>query len=413
MSKIYTFLFSILLFSFTVQAQVEQVSVGENYAYQAYYNLSTGEVQQIKNDAWDLGFSAFDATDAGVLINESASFSESPLQLWVAETTNWNETISDMSLFTDENTLYNAEESWTEGAFNSIKDPNSPLDYGWGEYNTSDHFIEGNRIFVIQLREGNYIKIQIQKLENNEYTFRFASLDGSNETTATISKDDANGASLLYYSLGAKEVVEMPTAYDLVFQRYTDMIDAGDGNLVPYTVTGVLTGPNNKAVKADGIDPETVDYSDYLNDFSTTLSVIGQDWKFFDFSEGWLVDSDRAYFVANQENEVYKIVFYDFEGSSTGTTTLEKTLVGTITSTVAAENLEISVFPNPTSDFINVSNDVKISTVHIVDNNGRAILSKSIESTNGTINIQNLTSGIYFLLIESDKKVYSQPIIIQ
>lgn len=408
MNRIFTLLTSmLLLIGYFTEAQVVEVSVGPSYSQQAYFNIETGKTTVVNNDAWDIAFSNDGFADAGIFINESTSFMGTPLKLFVSQETNWENPITDLSSFIDENRIFNEEENWTEGAFNSVKDPDSNADYGWGVYNPSSHIIEGSKIYVLQLRDESYIKIEIQSLSNGEYTFRYADLDGENEKTVVVSKSDAGDVPLIHFSFSTDDLVEMPTDYDLIFQRYVAPIEDGSGDVVQYPVTGVLLAPNTSAVIAKGVNTEEVLEEDFADQYSTSVATIGYDWKYFDFSSGWVIDDTRAQFVKTAAGKTFKIVFFDFEGSSTGITTLEKTEVNGTSSLDKNENIQYSVFPNPTKDFIIVQAPVQQTTLTIYDESGRLILVESINSEKETIDVSQLHSGAYHLIFSQNDSVIS------
>ncbi|MFZ4106249.1 T9SS type A sorting domain-containing protein [Flavobacterium sp.] len=74
---------------------------------------------------------------------------------------------------------------------------------------------------------------------------------------------------------------------------------------------------------------------------------------------------------------------------------------------------DISVFPNPTKDIINVSNKLaSISSIEISDLNGRVVNKvNSIDAENVQINISDLSSGIYMMKIVSDKGTITKKVI--
>lgn len=399
----FTFLLILYLLTYMVtNAQVEQVSVGKSYSHQAFYKLSTGEVIQVPNEAWDIAFSNAGAQDAGIFINESSTFMTNPLKLYVAEETDWSTDIADVSKFTDDKILYNQELNWTEGAFNSIKDTSSTLDYGWGKYNLNKHFIEGNKIYVVKKRNGPFIKLQILQLKGGVYSFRYADLDGANEVNATASKNEAGENPLIYFSFETGSKVDMPSDYDLVFQRYTTPINNGTGTIIEYTVTGVLLAPHVTAVVADGVDPSTVLESDYSNLYSATPNTIGYDWKTFDFASGWIIDDDRANFVKTSDGSIYKIVFYDFEGSSSGIVTLEKTEIETVSSSeVPLPELKVFIYPNPTTDFIHFKGQQNDLDIGVYDDLGRLVLSKKIKQNSPQVSLNHLQSGQYTIVVSN------------
>ena len=211
--------------------QVDQVSIGPGYSQQAYYSLYTGEVEVVDNDAWDVSFSALGQQDAGVFFNESASLSAFALQVFETDATQWEDVPTNTDTYTEDVALQNPDLSWSEGAFNVVKDSASPFDYGWGVYNPQNNIVEGTKIFVIKTREGSFIKFQVESLEGDVYTVRYADLDGNNAYEHEISKSEAVKG-MVYFSFSTDSIVDMPSDFDLIFKRYTTPLDAGDGTFI-------------------------------------------------------------------------------------------------------------------------------------------------------------------------------------
>ena len=296
---------------------------------------------------------------------------------------------------------------------NTVRDETSPFDYGWGVYNPQTNIVEGTKIYVIKKRDGSFIKFRVDNLSGGIYSFRYANLDGSSESSFEIDKSIANGA-LVHFSFDTEDEVDMPTDYDLIFQRYTTALDAGDGSFIEYTVTGVLLAPDVKAVSVDGVDPSNVNESDYTDQYSSLMTTIGNDWKSFDFQYGWLIDEDRTYFIKTAVGDIYQITFFDFEGSSTGITTLEKTLITSV-STYDTPRLDhsLKLYPNPTTEYFMI--DMMTETpleISILDNSGRLInVVKTI--SNSPVSVSNLSSGIYNISINSSEFIKSSRLIIK
>jgi len=413
MNKFYLLFSFILSLGFYTHAQeINMVSTGPGYGHQAYYKLSTGQVTMVKNDAWDIAFSSAGQNDAGVFINESSGTMGGGLELYLAPTLDWSENITDFSSFTEENRLHNPEKSWTEGAFNTNKDTNSPFDYGWGIYNPQSNMVEGHKIFMIKKRDGSFVKFQIVQIRFADYTIRYSNPNGTNEITKVVSKS-FTGKKLIHFSLNTGDLVNIPTDYDLVFMRYTRPLEDG-GNTLQYNVTGVLLAPGVEAVKATNIDPNTVNEADYKDSYSALPTVIGHEWKTFDFNAGWVMGENEAYFVKTANKDKYKIIFYDFEGSTTGITTLEKTFLGNTSSIINVENsLAVQVFPNPSSEFLVVKYPTSSEvTLMMYDQSGRLVTTIAHVTNNPMIFPQSIENGQYFLQILVDNKTFSSKLTI-
>jgi len=401
------------IFTLTMSySQIDQVSVGSGYSQQAYYNLSTGESAVVANDAWDIAFSAIGQQDAGIFVNESVSFMGSPVYVYRSGASDWSESITKTSEFIAVNTLYNPEENWTDGAINSIKDPSNPFDYGWGTYNPAINIVEGSEIFIFQKRDGSYIKFQIQNLTGGTYNWRYAALDGSNEKSHSISKTDVDG-SLIHFSFDTDGVVDMPVDYDLIFQRYSTMLDAGDGSFIPYTVTGVLLANGVEAVRIEGVDPTDVVQTDYEDQYSTLPTTIGHDWKFFDFTTGWGVLEDRTHFVKTAAGDIYQVTFFDFEGSSTGVSTLRKTIITSVSTEDESLQAVLKVYPNPTIDNFSIDFEGREIAVVSICNNSGQLVKKAKISAKSKIDVSNFDAGIYNILINIEGKVLAKRLIIK
>lgn len=408
----------IFLLANTLSAQFVEVSYGTEYTEQAYYKLDSDETTNIFNSDWDIAFSTVGTQDAAIFINEATGSSETALELYRAPTDNFEDAIN-----TDDLTewLNNDELSWDFGAFNSIRSPDNALDFGWGQYNTTNHIIGGTSVFVLKLRDESYKKIQIESLALGIYTFKYASLDGSNEITQTIDKNDFLESDFAYFSFGTEQTIEtIPAEWDLLFTRYTTPIDDGTGAILDYLVTGVLSGTGVEIAQADGVDPETVDFELYGDSLQNVLDIIGYDWKTFDLSTfQWSLPADRAYFVKTAIGDIWKIVFVDFEGSSTGNVVFQKTDLGTI-SAVEQPGVftDCNVFPNPVRGEANLTFSLKNAQqvkITLGDLYGRTIWSDSKQATAG-FNAQilpnfDLPSGVYYLTLEGDGSFLTRKII--
>jgi hypothetical protein len=393
-----------------VAQETQIITTGPGYQAQSYFRLSDGEEETVSNSAWDIAFSIYGTDDAGVFINESSGSSmgqpQPVIQLFQALTLEFNE-VPD-SVFILDYPLLNPEDNWATGAFNTLRNPDNPDDRGWGLFNPATQAVEGDMIYVVKLRNGQFRKLQVQSLAGGVYTFRYARLNGADEVTVTIDKADFPGQTLAYYNLTTHAVadVEPDNGFDLLYCRYIALIlNPGTGGYEPYQVTGILSGLGVEVAKADGVDPETVDYADWADSLSTRLDVVGHDWKAFSGS-GWALDPDRVYFVRTADDHVWKLHFTAFGGSTNGTATFEKTDLGIILSADDPDmpGLKTLLYPNPAGDVVYVVLDNTNGTApqgHLVicDITGRIIHSQRVEGVEGlraiTVPSTNWLPGLY------------------
>jgi len=69
--------------------------------------------------------------------------------------------------------------------------------------------------------------------------------------------------------------------------------------------------------------------------------------------------------------------------------------------TIEAINKNFSIYPNPSSDFINISTKEKINNIEIYDSTGRKVTAEF--NLNNQIDIRKLIKGVYYIRITTDK----------
>lgn len=414
-------LFILLFLTQTLSAQTtHNISMGASYANGEYYNLTSDATTSVAHTAWDIAFSVYGTTDAGVFINEGSAFMGTAPKLYLVPNKNFSDNITS-SDFGDQ--LKNTEKAWNEGAFNSVKNPANWMDLGWGTYNPSNHAITGSKLYVVELSNGTHKKLSIDSLVGGTYHFQYADLDGSNLQQKTIAKSDYNNQTLAYFSFttNAAASLEPTTGWDWLLTRYETVVD-NNGTPTPYTVGGILVNQGVEAVIADNITPATVDIANYtLHDDS--LTTIGHDWKSFGFGSGWSVDADRVYFIKTFDNNLYKVQFVDFQGSSTGQGTFLKTSLGQWTALEKINGVfeSFQAYPNPANEIVNIAfsltQDQSDLELRVVDMLGRTVVSELVQGTNGlnalTLNTASLNAGNYVVQIQHAGKVVSQKLTIQ
>lgn len=408
MKRIFTLLTCLTPFTFYAQDLV-LVTFSNSYKEMAFYKLTEENAVNVANTSWDMAFTAFGTADAGIHLNEAAELNGNELQLFLAPTNNFDNPVNPANLG---DRLYNDEISWNYGAFNANRLEVEPDDFGWGIYDPGTGKIEGTTVYVLKFRNGTYKKLQIVSLDQNVYTLKHADLDGANETTLTIDKADYADGKFAFLSLSTGQTLStVPDEWDLLFTRYAVSFDDGMGGLIYMVTSGTLSGLGVEVAQADGVDPATVEFTDFQDSLSTVLDVIGWDWKTFNLSSGgWSLPDDRAYFVKTANGDVWKIVFQSFGGSSTGNAIFEKTLVGNVS---AVENSPVfttlDVFPNPSSNGASVTFSmknagvVKLSLVNLL---GQVVWTGKTQATAGfnavELNGLNVPPGAYFLKLQAN-----------
>jgi hypothetical protein len=74
-------------------------------------------------------------------------------------------------------------------------------------------------------------------------------------------------------------------------------------------------------------------------------------------------------------------------------------------------NNEVSIYPNPTNNFFNVICTNTISNISIFDSKGSFVLEENCNSSNKMIDVNNLTNGLYFIIIKTNENVITKKLI--
>jgi len=405
-----TLLFTLLiaaLCSLTAQTP-GSVTLDAQYAKQSFYSFENGEVANVPATDWDLAFACgFGAT--GIRINDG--YGVQAYKYPNGDASEWdNVDTTGISTWTAAN---NSELSWSTGAFDQTADG---FNVGWGDYDVITHVVTGNSIFIVRCMDQTWKKVSIESLAAGDYNFKYADLDGSNETTHALSKSSFAGKNFGYFSLVDEVEIDREPAndsWDITFTKYVAELGPG----VYYGVTGVLHNNGVSAAEASGVDVTTADFQDYT--FEESINVIGYDWKSFT-GMAFEIPSDLTYFVNDVNGNIYQITFTLFEGSSTGHIEFETTMV--MASNIADVNAvnSINTFPNPTAGDLtlelNTLNTVN-ALISVTDFSGRVIFNEQVTVAQGNttlpLDLTGNTAGIYLLSVVADGAVSTQKIVLQ
>ena len=313
--------------------------------------------------------------------------------------------------------IYNSDTNWFIGAFD--KNSSSMFDMGWGIYSMITHHVTGDSLYAIKTVGGDWKKLWIQKLANDEYTFKYADLDGSNEVNSLVSKTNYTDKNFIYYSIDQNSVIDrepISTDWDITFTKYISPVQG-----TPYGVTGVLSNNGVQVAQVDNV-PDPNSYSDYSQHTMTSeINTIGYDWKSFDMSTfSYSVEPYRCYFIKDQNDKIWRIVFTSFEGSSTGN--IEFNLEEMSSSTFISDNqIDISsfeIYPNPISDNnLTVVYDIlsNESQLEIFSITGEKVFSQTLYGSGfqaKSFTLPNLKKGIYLVKVNSIKSSIQKKLVV-
>ena len=67
------------------------------------------------------------------------------------------------------------------------------------------------------------------------------------------------------------------------------------------------------------------------------------------------------------------------------------------TAGLAENKLDVSIFPNPASDILNINTTLEVSSVNVYGLDGKVVLAENVSGFNTQINVTELTSGAYII----------------
>jgi hypothetical protein len=397
MKKI-TLIFAGIFSAFSINAQVaDTVSIGaEN---EVYYSLENDEVLTVERENWDIAFNV--TRFGGSILVRGASDN---VQLYLYEngdTSDWS-SFDTTGLSTWE-PRYNSEETWSEGAFNRSSSGYS----GWGNYSGMTHFTHADSLFLIKTSDGDFKKLWIDKLASGVYYFKYADLDGSNEVSETITKSDFPNKNFAYYSIDSEmEIDREPEndSWDLLFTKYTGLTYYG-GAPSFYGLTGVISNVGVEVNKVSGVHKLEADTSH--GSFSSNISTIGSDWKTYEGMGVYSFSDSLTHFVKSKDGDVWKV---NFTGYGSGTFHFSKEIFLSVGTMQSIDVLEVSTFPNPATDFLNIvlhQKDNENLNVTVFDMSGSLVYSELFAGISGVNNIQlsvgEYAKGLYLVNVESQK----------
>ncbi len=293
------------------------LNMGAGNTNDIYFSLTKGVVKSEPGTNWDIAFNTW-MFSATIITNGGAG-----IKLYTypdGDTSSWNKTLSTTSINTRP-AMYNADTSWTWGAFQRNKTAN-PFDYGWGVYNLNTNEVVGDSLFIIQLQDNTYRKLWIIKRSvNSTFIFQYANLDGTGQKLDSVNCNNYSAKNFIYYSIARENTIDREpadTAWDFVATRYI----ATTGEPSPKVVTGILTSwifnfnpavnsyttTGTVAAEITGVNDSTTNYSSAH--FSTQINTIGWDWTTYNQATNtYSILPQQVYFLKTSSDNIYKLVF--------------------------------------------------------------------------------------------------------
>ena len=404
MKRFFTILFlSALSLSFAQEVE-DSISMQPGYTNDVFYSLENGEVREYSGSSWTVAFYN-SAMSAAIMINDGRGVELFKVTDDISQFANITDTIG-LSTWTQ---LYGTDTTWSDGSAFEAASTGSQSNYGWGEYNFVSHVIAGSRIFMIKTIEGTYYKVFVVEKETGIFTYRYASLDNSFDTTMVINVPDFLNKSYAYLNMDNHTLQEREPngdEWDFVFTRYVTFVTNPQGSAY-YPVTGVFSNEGVEVAEVNDI-PANANYTGVP--FSEARNVIGDDWKSFDqmaIPPQFVLNDSVTYYVRNQVGDIYKLYFTAFDGSSTGNVRFNKEKVASGTTNILDNQPSVDVhtiYPNPTKgsvDLVFSSEEKEKLNLRVYSLLGKLVINSEIVANLGLnsirLNLNDVENGVYLV----------------
>ncbi len=109
------------------------------------------------------------------------------------------------------------------------------------------------------------------------------------------------------------------------------------------------------------------------------------------------------------------VTLADVEASNGVVHVIDQVLLETTTSTNDLLNVNLTIYPNPSTDFVQINGlDKPVETIRVIDMTGKSVIVRNIENElNPKIEVNTLESGQYFIQLESNEGVITETITVK
>ncbi|MFA8300080.1 MAG: T9SS type A sorting domain-containing protein [Hyphomicrobiales bacterium] len=76
-------------------------------------------------------------------------------------------------------------------------------------------------------------------------------------------------------------------------------------------------------------------------------------------------------------------------------------------------DLNVVLFPNPAEGVLNIKSDVLLKMITIYNVNGQKVIEKQLKGKEETIDVNNLTKGMYFVTLKDENSTFTQKVLIK
>lgn len=179
-----------------------------------------------------------------------------------------------------------------------------------------------------------------------------------------------------------------------VFQAMANLTATATGATGFYNITGIstVTYPANTWVKVSCTYDKVNGVATYtIGGVTSTLAVTG--YTITKNLDGTQFNVVSQFNTGNTASTTSSIDNYTVDAVNAAT-------LGVVTAGQIEKTSDITIYPNPTADYINIKSASRVISLNVVDISGKSVASK--KSADNKIDVRNLTKGTYIINVETD-----------
>ena len=123
-------------------------------------------------------------------------------------------------------------------------------------------------------------------------------------------------------------------------------------------------------------------------------------WNQIDSLNGEYVLAGRDYYTYYTDGNVDTVYYYGFEGEN-------------VVGIAGVDGIEVSLSPNPVKDLLHISGQEETAEVSLFNAEGRLVLRSRVEAGEGSVSLQGMAKGVYFVRLQNRQGVSVRQIVKQ
>lgn len=257
----------------------------------------------------------------------------------------------------------------------------------------------------------------ITVLDTGLYTLTFTDVSGC-VTTASSSVVRSLPVQLpdsVRFCEGGAATIEtnMQGTYFWSTGQTSSVIQVNQSGLYSVTVTDLFGCISDASTQVVEVLLPIADFSTFLLTYGVRVTNLSQNATgyLWDFGDGRTSNAENLDHIYPWPGGTFTITLKAFNECDTSTTTVEVTVNGEVSTNAISANEGLNVYPNPNNGQFNLEINAQQASQFsytITDISGKQITSKNVGIVNGrhveTIEINNVSSGFYFVKVKSNTK---------